>query len=108
MACPWMLAVAVASTPSGPGGAERPHQGACFAEVDARHRGKEVMFDLIIQAAEDEVRESIGRDVARAQDLSFEEGKGCAWGPGGHALVIRSDGQREIEAGENLAEEKDR
>ena len=43
-----------------------------------------------------------------SQDLAFEEQQGCTGRPGGHALVIRGDGQGEIEAGENLAEEKDR
>ena len=71
-----------------------------------RQRREEVVLDLIIQAAEDEVPDRVGRDVSRAEKLSLEETQSRTVRPGRHADVVRRDREREVQPRQELTQHK--
>ena len=50
-------------------GAVGAHDLVGAADVAARHGGKQVVLDLVVERSVEEVGERIGPDVARGQDL---------------------------------------
>ena len=56
-------------------GAERLDDLAGAPEIDARDRREQVVLDLVVQAAEQEIGQRAGRDVARAKYLPLQEGE---------------------------------
>lgn len=76
-----------------------------LAKSVAWHGGEEVMFDLAGEAAHAVIHAGMFFDVAAGEDLFAEEIDGGAAFLDGHALMIGSEDQGEIEAEERLLRE---
>ena len=73
-----------------------------LAEFVCRHGGKEVVFDLAGEAAGAVIDSRMVFDVPAGEDLFAQEIYGRAALQKRHALVIRSEYQRQIQAEEHL------
>ena len=85
------------------GGAERFDDAAGSLEMDARHGGKEVVFDLVVESTEQEIPKRVRGDVARAEHLPLQEREPGSSGPHGHPLMIGCDDCNQVEARYDLA-----
>lgn len=73
-----------------------------LAKFVGGHGGEEVMFDLAGEAAHAVIHAGMFFDVAAGEDLFAEEVDGGAAFLDGHALMIGSEDQGEIQAEEGL------
>ena len=69
-------------------GAERGDQRLRPAQAGPRHRGEQVVLDLVVQAAEGEVGQPAAVDVARGQHLTAQEVGLVVRGQDRHPLVV--------------------
>src|SRR6266581_1168615 len=82
--------------------AELPDQGLASTQARPGRRRKQVVLDLVVQAAQREVGEPATADVARREYLASQEVAPVGRGQDRHALVIGSEGAAQVEAEETL------
>src|SRR6266550_3105048 len=82
--------------------AERPDERSGPAQAGPWHAGEQVVLDLVVQAAEQEVDEPAAPDVARGQHLAPEEVQVVLFGHHRHAFVVRRERAAQVQAEQAL------
>lgn len=77
---------------------------ACVLEVSARHDGEEMMFDLIVEPAVQEIGEEPWADVASGEHLLTDEIDLLICPYDLHALMVGSEDETHVEAPRDIVD----
>ena len=82
--------------------AELPDQGLGMPQVGAGHGGEQVVFDLVVQAAQCEVSQPAAADVAGSKDLAAQKVGPVGCRQDRHALVVGGERRAQVQAEQAL------
>src|SRR5215831_17538935 len=82
-----------------------PDQGLGASQVGPRHGGKEMMFDLIVQAPERDIGQPSATDVAGGEYLAPQEVTPVTRVQDRHALVVGGERSAQVQAEQALLDQ---
>jgi hypothetical protein len=88
--------------------AEGSDQGLAPAQVGPGHGGKQVVLDLVVQAAQGQVGQLAAADVAGGQHLAAQEVTVAGRAQDGHALVVGGKRAAQVQAEQALLHHDER